>query len=458
MMLSLISLTACNDFLDETPKGTLIPKTVNDFGMMLDNYSFDNKIAYGQTISMLMTDDFVIPEDKDWKYSYWGINAYIWDDYVYGVDDDDDCYNSFYHVIYICNYILNNLADAEDGTEFTREYVEGAARFHRAFAYFNLVNLYAKHYDKETAKSDLGVPLTLTANVDVQIGRSTVQQVYDQILIDLNTAKNLLSNKKPVYSFRPNQTAVYALLARIYLFQGEYALCKEMANVARLQCGELSDYNEYELYDVNPDFGIANYPYNGWEEADVICYKGVGYGPNEDQDYNLSDDLIALFDQENDLRWKLFITTYSIFSGDDPEEDSPRTSFSLLNNRGLNLGELFLTEAEACVRENDIDNALILLNEVQKKRYVHGTHVEVTERNPDKLLCLILEERRKECFYKGLRWFDLKRLNKDARYAKTITHELWGETFTLEPNDNHYVLAFPPFATDNNPLIEQNPR
>lgn len=455
---TLFCMSSCQDFLDETPKGTLIPKTVNDFGMILDNYDYDNNIAYGQCLTMMMSDDFIIPDDKAYKFASWGINGYTWADYLVGAGDDEECYNNFYHVIYICNYILNNLADAPDGTEFTRAYVEGAARFHRAFAYFSLVNLYAKHYDKSSASTDLGVPLVLEADPNATVGRASVQQIYDQIFTDLDKAKDLLTDGKSAYSFRPNQAAVYALLARAYLYQGEYKLCMKAASTARKQCDAPSDYNQYELEDINPDFGIAGFPYNRWEEADIICYKGEGYGSNEEEDYNLSDDLIALFDKDTDLRWKLFITTYPMF-GDDPEGDTPRTvAFLFPNNRGLNIGELYLTEAEACVREGETDNALYLLNELARKRHVAGTYIDETERDSDKLLRLILDERRRECIQKGIRWFDLKRLNKDPRFAKTITHTLYGKTYTLTPEDNHYVLPIPLSVMGHNSLMVQNPR
>ena len=168
--------------------------------------------------------------------------------------------------------------------------------------------------------------------------------------------------------------------------------------------------------------------------------------------------MISLFDKETDLRWKLFITSYPFFSGDDSQGDTPRTAFSFPNNRGLNVGELYLTEAEACARENEIDDALYLLNEVARNRHVAGTYQDETERDPDKLLELILDERRRECICKGTRWFDLKRLNKDPRFAKTITHTLYGETYTLTPDDNHYVLPIPLIVISQNPQIEQNPR
>lgn len=144
---------------------------------------------------------------------------------------------------------------------------------------------------------------------------------------------------------------------------------------------------------------------------------------------------------------------------DESSRDTPRTvAFLFPNNRGLNIGELYLTEAEACVRENEIDDALHLLNELARKRHIAGTYVSETERDPVKLLKLILDERRRECIQKGIRWFDLKRLNKDPRFAKTIKHRLYGETYTLAPEDNHYVLPIPLNAIGHNPLIEQNPR
>lgn len=228
----------------------------------------------------------------------------------------------------------------------------------------SLVNLYAKHYDVSSASTDLGVPLILDADPELQLGRSTVQEVYNQIDKDLTIAKDLLNAEIPEYSFRPNKTAVLALLARVRLFQGNYEECADYASKAMAICPKPYDFNNYALDDVNPDFGINGFPFYGWEVQDVICYKGSGYGPNDDQDYNLSDELIQLFNKETDLRWNVFVTTYPIFAGEEPEGDSPRTAFTFPNNRGLNVGELYLTGAEAFARLNRIDDALSALNEL----------------------------------------------------------------------------------------------
>lgn len=458
-------MSSCNDFLDEAPKGTLIPKTVEDFGLIFEGYdhSSTNNVAAGAGIMSMMDDDVKVTEDrvKAANYNLWGLKSYRWEDHLFTISEDDPDYTALYHLIYLCNYVLNNLEGAKEGGRFSKNYVEGTARFHRAFSYFYLVNLYAKHYDARTAATDPGVALVLEADVNAKAGRSSVARIYEQILEDALKAKDLLTNEmEEVYTFRASKAAAYALLARIYLYRGEYGECWKAARKAREIVGEPSDYNDLEKNegeDGNPDEGIDGISGDSWEFPDVICLKEASREPDHWGDYNLSDDLMALFDKATDLRWKLFVTTYSYYGEEDGDE--PRiSSFYYPNNKGLNVGEVYLTEAEALVREGEIDDALDLLNGLVVKRHVAGTYTDVTERDPDKLLQLILDERRRELMFKGTRWFDLKRLSKEPRFAKTITHNYFGETYSLEPNSPKYVLPVPLKVISSNDLLEQNPR
>ena len=60
-------------------------------------------------------------------------------------------------------------------------------------------------------------------------------------------------------------------------------------------------------------------------------------------------------------------------------------------------------------------------------------------------LVKVLEERRREFAFLGIyRFVDLKRLNKESRFQKTITHSADGQTWTLPPNDNRYIIPIPP--------------
>ena len=464
LLIALWTLGACSDFLDETPKGTLIPKTVNDFGLIFednDTYSSANKINVGPTIVSMLDDDVQITDStkKLTRYDQYALRAYRWEDNFYTQSEDDDNYNDLYHCIYLCNYVLNNLEDAREGGTFTKEYVRGAARFHRAFAYFSLVNMYAKHWDEATAETDLGVPLLLEADINQQAERATIAQVYEQIFEDLAVADTCL-NETEDYTHRPTIAAVQALYARVYLYQGKYAECWQAARKAREITGEPDDYNQYYLWDGeggNPDNGIAGLSWDEYALPDIIIFKGGGQEPLYSKDYNLSDELIALFDKDTDLRWRLFVTDYDYDQYYTPGSDQPRiTSLQYPNNPGMNVGEMWITEAEALCREGDIDGALDALNTLARKRHVTGTYVDITERDPEKLLQLILDERRRECMFKSLRWFDLKRLNKDPRFAKTVTHKFFGEVYTLEPESPHYVLPFPLKVINANPSIEQN--
>lgn len=464
LCLAIWLLSSCNEFLSETPKGTLIPKTIEDFGLMLESGGvLSNEIAKGPGIMMLMDDD-VKMIDSLWKIGTcrsYGLKSYYWEEHLFTASENDPDYNALYHTIYVCNYILNHLDGAKEGGQFTRNYVEGAARFHRAFSYLSLINLYAKHYDPETAATDLGVSLKLDDNPNQVPRRTTVEAVYEQILEDAMKAEKLLEDHLSTHTIRPSKAAAYALLARIHLYRGEYEACWKAAREARQMIGTPLDYNTCSLKKENPDQGIngisssTNYT---WNMPDVLCYKAASQAPLQNSDYNLSDELMALFDKDTDLRWKLFVTTYT-YSTKVKDGDEPRIcTFYYSKNVGLNFGEVYLTEAEALVREGKIEDALDVLNQLRTKRYAADTYTDIVEHDQEKLLQLILDERRRELMFRGTRWFDLKRLNKDSRFAKTITHKHLGETYTLEPNSNRYVLPIPLKVISINDRLEQNPR
>ena len=81
----------------------------------------------------------------------------------------------------------------------------------------------------------------------------------------------------------------------------------------------------------------------------------------------------------------------------------------------------------------------------------------VTVTDADELLRIILQERRKELLFRSLRWTDLRRLNKDSRFAVTLTRKLNNDTYTLPPNDARYVLPIPQQEIEESG-IQQNPR
>src|SRR6185312_12811250 len=95
------------------------------------------------------------------------------------------------------------------------------------------------------------------------------------------------------------------------------------------------------------------------------------------------------------------------------------------------------------------------LNDLLKKRYNAASFTPITSTDSIKLLIVILNERRKELLFRGIRLTDLKRLNQDVRFADTLTRELNGTVYTLLPNDSRYVALIPKIVIDLSG-IEQN--
>ena len=97
------------------------------------------------------------------------------------------------------------------------------------------------------------------------------------------------------------------------------------------------------------------------------------------------------------------------------------------------------------------------LNALLKKRYLTGTYIDRTASSANDALVQILTERKKELAFRGLRWMDLRRLNREPQFATTLTRVINGQTYTLQPNSIRYALPIP---DDEIALsgLQQNPR
>jgi hypothetical protein len=83
------------------------------------------------------------------------------------------------------------------------------------------------------------------------------------------------------------------------------------------------------------------------------------------------------------------------------------------------------------------------LNTLLMTRWKTGTFVPYQAANADDALQQILTERKKELLFRGTRWADLRRLNKDSKFAMTLTRIINGVTYTLPPNDPRYAMPIP---------------
>jgi starch-binding outer membrane protein, SusD/RagB family len=130
----------------------------------------------------------------------------------------DKEYLDFYNCILRVNTIFEHIDKASDMTPSEKSRIEGEGYFLRAWCHWELVKLWAQPFGFTPDNSHLGIPIRLKADKNVEL-RSTVAQVYEQIIDDLNTAENLIPENNGNYA---NKNAVKALKSKIYFTKHDY--------------------------------------------------------------------------------------------------------------------------------------------------------------------------------------------------------------------------------------------
>lgn len=470
-LLLVVTLTSCDKFLGNKPKGYTIPQYYEDYALLMNNISFD---FLGTLYPTYLTDDIELSGvnvssflDFNAKYEE-ERNCYTFkkgDIFAQGANDN--FYSKCYNQIYTYNVIINNIMSVSDGIEEDKKNLKAEALVHRAFAYFKLLNTYAIQYNKTTAATDYGVPIVLSEDINSTYIRNTIAEGYELITNDLSGAVNELKENTQ-NPFHPNKSAGYALFARVYLYMGEYDLALQNAKEAlKYNHGELLDYKKYKLND-SPESGywdriVDNNDIPMPSRADNTEFSYIKLPPNDHSSYVFaSDDLMKTFEKNLptgavDKRKELFyakdyVNTYEEMSFPGYTIYAPH----ILPNMGISLQEIYLTlaECEARIASGTKEQALAYLDIVRNMRIVNNKPLVAADK--EEALKIVLDERRREmAFWGDNRFSDLRRLNVDNRFAKTVIHNLDGAKYELPANDLRYVMPLPYSVREFNPDIPQ---
>lgn len=415
---------SCKKYLDEKTDSRLsTPNSIAELELILDNARALNQAAvYGNETA----DEYYLTTEMYESIPSNYQQYYLWDNIV---ENKLDWQYRYVTVLY-CNIILDNLQKISPaGQQAQWDQVRAAALFHRAHTFFQLVLLFAKQYDPATAESDLGIPLRLNSNFNEPSTRATVQQCYTQIIKDLEGALPILP-ANPQYKTRPGKPAALGLLARVYLQMGNYTKAQEHATKCLEVYNELLDYNAYDPAAETPFLPFnQEVIFHAFNENSMIGAINIK-----------TDSLLYRSYQDNDLRK----TLYYYNNGDNTfvyKGTYTGAYYSLF--QGIATDEIYLIRAECHARNNQPDAAMDDLNTLLVRRFKTGTFVPYTAANADQALEIILRERKKELVLRGLRWADLKRLNKEPRFAITLKRVIAGKTYTLPPNDPRYAFLIP---------------
>lgn len=346
-------------------------------------------------------------------------------------------YSGFWETGYYCIMQINNLLanierlEGEGTTGFS--FYKGQALTLRALVYFDMVRLYGLPYNYD--KTSYGVPnITATLSADAQPTRATVEENYTQILSDLSAGMPLLAEDKSLQNGYIGYYANIALQARVKLYMEDYdgalAAAEEIINDHKYKLYEPSEWvaswskqygseSIFELgIDTESDLGTSS-----------LAFYLMRYGQKSGaQGWFLASDyyLNRLGEDVADVRWGVMDNDeYWVdnkierkgacykYSGSTDFAGDGKETYTAVNIKIIRLSEIYLIAAEAALHATTPDKGLAVtyLNEI-RKRALNLAPATVATISDD----MILDERSKELFCEGQRFFDMIRMNKTIEF------------------------------------------
>ncbi len=417
----LLTVTSCRDFLDEKSSASLrIPETLEDNQALLDRSlvlsSTPNSGEISATDYFLKDMDFTaLPAEADKR-------LYTWQPAVVSIPGSNDWANT-YSRINIFNNVLYNLDHYQIANSAN---VRGQALALRGMSYLNAAQVWSPAYKANDAASVLGLPLRLDPDMNIPSVRASLEQTFQQIISDLESAASLLPESQ-VSITRPSRATALGYLSRAYLYMGNYLKALETGLAALQIKNELLDYNNLNT--------AASYPIPA-NHAELLLPTTQAASVILISKAIVPAELYNLY-AENDLRKTAF---YRLNGADILFKGNYTGGAS--RSSALAVDELYLTVAESYVQLGNTTKGLEYLNALLVKRYKAGTYVPYTTASVTQPLELIRTERRKETPMRALRWADLKRYNRDGA-GRTLTRRVNGQIFSLPPNDPRWAIAIP---------------
>lgn len=449
-LLVILAHTACEDFLDLKPSDSLISanaitdrKTAN--AAVIGAYSALKSYSTGSYLQL-----GVVPGDNVTFGGSQTLNIEL-DNHAFSVSNPAivNAYRTNYQIINRCNWIISEIPKISDPdfSEEEKDKLLGEAHFIRAFAFFNL------------GRSWGGVQLQLQPTVDLNsigsIKRSSLQETYDQVIEDLEIAENLLSDDQSTRN-RAQKSTARALLARVYLYAGEWEKAEDYATqvIENPKYELVYPYHEFfkgpflskeSVFEITATHNDQNSGWRLWYPSSVVKGGSYEYQPTKQIVEKLLDPAIGgnrkvLIDATDDDDSKIY---YSVLY-----HTTQATSDYAANTDPayvIRLAELYLIRAEARVKKQgpDLAGAIEDLNIIRGR--ADAVLYSDKETNPENVILAIEEERQVEFAFEGHRWYDLVRTGR-ARDILGVEQSYW-----LFPIPNADILADPDLEGENNP-------
>jgi len=434
----LLTIGCSKEFLDPVPQTSLSDLSVFDtkdriVAQVNGMYDYMNSGAFlggrYQVYGDVRSDNF-IPSSSNLvtNFASWNHSE------VSSTNEVQNCWGQIYANINSINVFLEGLQAAKDaGTldgkitdaEFSQFKSEGLTL--RAICYFSLIQLYSKPYNQGNGANP-GVPLRLTAQKSAEgndLARSTVAEVYTQILKDLNDAEPLaITNYSTdlLNTTRVHKNTIIALKTRVYLNMQNWAsVVTESAKIVSAAAPFTASTGV--AFALNPSFtAIFASPYTSKESILSMPFTTTStpgtqnglphyfsYLSSESYFLNLNPGFAyAAMDATDVRKTSLYLSAGKYFLTKFPD-------FTTLTNYApvIRYAEVLLNRAEALVRAGGAvtQGAVDLLNAVRIRSFSTGAYTVASFASAGDFYTAVLLERNIEFLGEGIRTMDLQRLS-----------------------------------------------
>ena len=428
-------LTSCTKFLDIKPYGEVIPKTADEFSsllnMILEDIDYGEEVIVGNPSSAVdvecYADNF---ETNLTKYPAGNMLPLYVGSHL---TNKQSLYSNLYTVIKDCNIVIDNLEERD--TRLGKD-VLGTAYALRGVCYYNLLRDFCE--PPVGNSQGLGVPLVTRFDMEERPLRSTIAATISQAESDMLKAIGY-DIQDEIYRF--NTDVMEGYLARLYFWTGQWAKAKTYAEkvLAKYPMINGTVYTEMITSRMSPKGNMIIKGFILSESGTTTSYNG---DESTLKSRPVSKRFVDVFvEKDKDIRYALSF---------NKKREQTKYGFGCMRS-----AEMQLILAESLYHSGDVPGALAALNELRRNRItdvVDYTMETLPAVNPDEyitvdvngepltpLLNAILNERRKELFMEGDRWYELKRNGRpefwSAKQGRKYTTYKFMYTFPLPIKD-----------------------
>lgn len=446
-------LTSCTDYLNVKPRGyDIVSKMEHYEGLLLGQELF----VLDETFPYMCFECFMDADAYNNVYSEIGssaTNAYKWEKDIYREDETCGEWNSFTTALYYYNVIVNQVMDAEDGTEQEKIALRSEARMLRAYFTFMMSRFFGR------------VPIiTKASTTDCDFSLRSIEEVKSFVLTEMAESVGNLRDEEEHFMrvFKPTGLAMYG---QVLFYFGEYDRALEQLEAAYNALKSrsevcLTDYpSRIDTYgDLNPIIYDNENPEllfrlgsmcRLWPAVYCSMYNMLFWGVKNDVIshffYDLKDARLGALSSVSSGK-----SAYKTFRASD--KYSPNMK-AIKTNIGVDVPHLFTMYAECLARAGRLDDAAAILVEFRKNRMDPGHEsLPAALSGKDEMIVFAFEEGIREQIGFGTTWFEMKRVWDDPlfQYLKPFyVHTVGDEEYNL--TEESLLFQYPPSVTSWHP-------